>query len=35
MHDAYNLSQILKLAVQIESIAAFGKFFNSFFIIIV
>lgn len=28
MHDAYNLYQLLKLTVQIESIAAFGKHFD-------
>lgn len=27
MHDAYDLSQLLKLTVQIDSIAAYGKFY--------
>lgn len=29
MHDAYEATAILKLTVQIESIAAYGKFITS------
>lgn len=31
MHDAYEATAILKLTVQIESIAAYGKYITSIF----
>lgn len=33
MHDAYEASPILKLTVQIESMAAYGKVFLLLFVI--
>lgn len=34
MHDAYDATAILKLTVQIESIAAYGKYITSFFCVL-